>query len=65
MDLDKIKDIIGVAIPTVNDMNLIEKYGLVNWLVVFLAKAGVIIFVGYIFFSKFELQWPIRKRRKN
>ncbi len=38
MNFEAIKTIIMAVLPNVNDMKLVQEYGLVNWVVVFLVK---------------------------
>ncbi len=57
------KDIIKLVSPTINDMELIQQYGLFIWLFVFLIKAAVSVFIIWFIFSKMEITLSIRRKK--
>jgi len=42
---NSVKNIIGIVLPNVNDMKMIQKYGFWSWFFVFLTKVGGVMVI--------------------
>lgn len=61
--MDIVSLAIGIVMPNVKDMELIQKYGLLNWSYVFGIKLLVIVIVIWFIFDFLGIEIKVGRKR--